>query len=214
MKRPHAMLAIALLGGASLIGACRAGPSTPANASVATPEASSSGTGLVANAIDHALDKATTELHDQNITISDHDTGAPDAAITPQGDLLIGGKAVATTATQRATLLDYRQQIVDIGSQGIAIGRQGAALGMKAAGEALAAVFSGQSEDGVQKQIEAQAQGIKRSAVKICDRLPALMSTQQELAASLPAFKPYATMTRHDIEKCRKDALDHHASDD
>ena len=35
--------------------------------------------------------------------------------------------------------------------------------------------------------------------------LPALLSSQQALAASLPAFKPYARMTQSDIDDCGKD---------
>jgi hypothetical protein len=30
------------------------------------------------------------------------------------------------------------------------------------------------------------------------------MQTQQQLAASLPDFKPYATMTQKDVEDCGK----------
>ncbi|MGH8235108.1 MAG: hypothetical protein ACREPU_13080 [Rhodanobacteraceae bacterium] len=155
------------------------------------------------------MDRASEKLRTENITISDRDdTGSlPKAQITPQGDLLIAGNAVSITPAQRSMLLDYRRQVVAIATQGMAIGKQGAALGMHAAGEALAGVFSGKSKEQIQQQVQAQASGIKRSAARLCARLPGLMTSQQKLAASLPEFRPYATMTQKNIDDCRKDAL-------
>ncbi len=54
--------------------------------------------------------------------------------------------------------------------------------------------------------IQAEAQKIKAQARKLCDRLPAMHATQQQLAAALPEFRPYATMTEEDIADCRKDS--------
>ena len=42
-------------------------------------------------------------------------------------------------------------------------------------------------------------------ALALCKQLPSMLTTQQQLAASLPEFKPYATMTQHDIDDCGKD---------
>lgn len=178
-----------------------------APAAPASGGASASSTSFViGSAIDHALDRADAKLRTQNITISDHDhqNARPKAEITPDGDLLIDGKAVALTPAQRTEVLAYREQVVQIGEEGIAIGKQGAALGMQATGAALAAVFSGKSEQQVRQQVEAQASGIRQSAMKICDRLPALQTTQQKLAIDVPAFRPYATLTQKDIDDCRK----------
>ncbi|HEX7371029.1 MAG TPA: hypothetical protein VF284_12195 [Rhodanobacteraceae bacterium] len=171
------------------------------------PTASSSS--LIGNAIDHAMDRAAVKLHTQDITISDNGgaIGQPKAQITPAGDLLIAGKAVSLTPAQRAEVLAYRQQLIAIGEQGIAVGKQGATLGMNAAGAALAGAFSGKSEQQIRQRVEAQASGIREAAAKICDRLPALMASQQKLAVDVPAFKPYATMTQDEIDRCRSDAL-------
>ena len=186
------------------LAACSPGnaPASPASASASA----SSTPFVIGSVIDHALDRADAKLRTQNITISDHDVqnAKPKAEITPDGDLLIAGKAVALTPAQRTQVLAYREQVIQIGQQGIAIGKQGAALGMHATGAALAAVFSGKSEQQVRQQVEAQASGIRQSAMKICDRLPALKTTQQKLAVDVPAFKPYATMTQKDIDDCRK----------
>jgi len=192
---------------AAALAACSSGnaPASPASASASA----SSTPFVIGSVIDHALDRADAKLRTENITISDHDVqnAKPKAEITPDGDLLIAGKAVALTPAQRTEVLAYREQVIQIGQQGIAIGKQGAALGMHATGAALAAVFSGKSEQQIRQHVEAQASGIRKAAAKICDRLPAMMATQQKLATDVPAFKPYATMTQQDIVDCHRNAL-------
>jgi ABC-type Fe3+-hydroxamate transport system substrate-binding protein len=132
----------------------------------------------------------------------------PKGEITPQGDLLIDGKAVAINADQRAMLLEYRTHVIALAETGMEIGVQGADLAAKAMGEAFKGIFSGKSEKDIEKTVEAEADKIKLSAAKLCQRLPAMMTSQQKLAASLPAFKPYATMTQEDIDNCMKDSED------
>jgi len=205
---------------AAVLAACGSGnaPASPTSSAASASSAPS----LIASVVDHALDRAETKLRTENITISGKDgivvmsdtdtndnraSGLPKAQITPRGDLLISGKPVALTPAQRAMLLDYRRQLIGIGTQGIAIGKQGAALGMNAASEAIAGVFSGKPEQQIRQHVEAKASGIREAAAKLCDRMPALMSSQQKLAAALPAFRPYATLTPAKIDECRKDAL-------
>lgn len=207
---------------AAALAACGSG-NAPASPASSTASASSTSS-LIASVVDHALDRAETRLRTRNITISGNDgivvlsdtdttsddnraSRLPKAQITPQGDLLINDKPVAITPAQRAMLLDYRQQLIEIGAQGIAIGKQGAALGMNAASEAIAGVFSGKPEQEIRRHVEAKASGIREAAAKLCDRMPVLMESQQKLAAALPVFKPYATLTPVKIDQCRKDAL-------
>lgn len=192
----------------AVLTACSAGQPT---SSTHASSAASSSNSFVANAIDHAMDKASAELASKNITISNNDDSAPHAEITPQGDLLIAGKPVSLTPAQRKEMLAYRGQIVEIARAGIAIGRQGATLGINAATEAIAGAFSGESDQQVRRRVEAKASGIRQAAAKICDQLPPLMASQQKLAADVPAFKPYANLTPEKIGECRKDAL--HDSD-
>ncbi|HVX04372.1 MAG TPA: hypothetical protein VHA71_04535 [Rhodanobacteraceae bacterium] len=217
MRKPS-MLCIASL--AAALAACGSG-SAPASPGSSAASASSTPS-LIAGVVDRALERAETKLRNENITISGNDgivvlsdssssdtraSGLPRAQITPQGELLIGDKPVALTPGQRAMLLDYRRQLIEIGAQGIAIGKQGAALGMSAAREAIAGAFSGKPEQEIRQRVEAKASGIREAAAKLCDRMPALMESQQKLAAALPAFKPYATLTEAKIDECRKDAL-------
>ncbi|HEY1139668.1 MAG TPA: DUF2884 family protein, partial [Lysobacter sp.] len=156
--------------------------------------------------------------HGVSVFSDDENDKRPKAEITPKGDLLIDGKTVAITAQQRAMLLEYRAHIIGVAESGMEIGVQGADLAAKAMGEAFKGIFSGKSDKDIEKSVDAQAEGIKQAAAKLCGRLPAMMASQQQLAASLPEFKPYATMTQEDIDECMKEndkhAEMHHASHD
>ena len=200
LRRPAALLLVPAL---VLLSACNS-PSPGA-----TPSAPAS---PLANVIDHALDQASAKLNTHNMTLDDDHGRVPDAAITPQGDLLIAGKPVALTPAQRSDVLAYRQQLIDTGQAGLAVGKQGAQLGAHAASEAIAGALSGQSSAQIRARVEAQATGVREAAVRICDLLPAMLDSQQKLATAVPAFKPYATLTPAKIDKCRKDAL--HDTDD
>jgi hypothetical protein len=132
-------------------------------------------------------------------------SGHPPATITRSGDLLIDGKPVAVNAEQHALLVAYRAQLGAIGAQGLEVGKQGAALGVKAAGDALAGVFSGDTEH-VGEHIEAQADKLKQEALKICQQVMALRQAQDALAQQLPAFRPYASLDARDIYDCEDSA--------
>ena len=84
------------------------------------------------------------------------------------------------------------------------IGVQGADLATKAMGEAFKGIFSGKSEKEIEKSVEAEAAKIKMAPPKLCGRLPAMMASQQKLAAAVPEFRPYATMTQDDIDDCTR----------
>lgn len=158
--------------------------------------------GMLGKVVREATDKARDELATNNIDLDA--TGQPKAQIAPNGDFIVGGKPVAIDDAQRKLLLEYRAGITAIAAAGIDIGVQGADLAGKAVTEALAGVFTGKSDE-VEKKIEGHAEGIKQAAVKLCEKLPALLDTQNRLAASLPAFKPYASMSQQDIDDCNKD---------
>jgi hypothetical protein len=210
MKHIHT-LALATVFSAALLG-CSEPPAPPA-APGESPK------GFIGRQVEKAITEARQELRTQNISINDgfnlnvngkqvhsSDAGLPKAEITPQGDLLIDGKAVALDAGQRERLLAYRGHLIGIAEAGMAIGAQGADI----AGEALAgvagAIFGGkEGEQAFEQRMEAQGKKIEAEAVKLCTLLPGLLASQQSLAASLPAFKPYARMTQQDIDDCGKD---------
>jgi len=201
MNTVRSIASIALLGSLSMLVACGANRAPDSEVSVKKEEKS-----IISQAVTEAIAEARQEIKQGNITISEHGENLPKAEITPKGDLLIAGRAVAITPAQRTLLLEHRAHIVAIAESGMEIGVQGADLATKAMGEALKGVLTGKSEQEIEKSVEAEASGIKASAAKLCDRLPAMMASQQALAAALPEFRPYATMDQRDIDDCMKDA--------
>jgi len=202
-----------------LLGACGDRSSTqPApSASAAKPAPDT----VIGRSVEKAMDKARAKLATENISLTNFhvsgnnkgivvttddqtDDTRPKAEITPQGDLLIDGHKIEANAQQHALLMQYRKQIEGIASAGMDIGVQGAELGVKAATEAIKGIFSGNPDD-VEQRVEAEAEQIKLSARKLCDQLPAMLDTQTALAATMPEFRPYATMDQEDIDDCYDD---------
>jgi len=206
-----------------LAGACnRHDNAAPQAASAVDAKAGEAHT-VIGKAVEREIEKARVELRKGNIgiggngidvKINGHQYGRkgehddrPRAEISPAGDLLVDGKAVVVTPAQRALLLEYRGQVLGVAEAGMAIGAKGADIAGDAIGGAIASIFSGDTDE-MEKRVEAKAEKLKQEAKVLCGRLPAMMATQQKLAASLPAFKPYATMTQEDIDDCADDIED------
>ncbi len=151
------------------------------------------------------IDQAARLIAEENMQLQAD--GKPDAEITPAGDLLIGGKAVALSAGQRALLAEHRTQLVGIATEGVQIGRQGVDLAGKAMKSALFAVLTG-NEARFERKVEAEAAKIEASALKLCDRLPALLASQSAVSDAVPEFKPYARVEQSDIAECARDVAD------
>jgi hypothetical protein len=157
---------------------------------------------------DNELDAASRKLTTDNVTLTaDAGSNVPKAAITPQGDLLIAGKPVALTRQQRQEVSAYRAQHIEIAREGIEIGHAGIEVGRHAVAPMVLAALFGESDDKIQASMNKRLAGVRAATAKLCDRLPQILAAQQQLAADLPAFKPYATMTQKDIDDCREDAL-------
>jgi hypothetical protein len=201
-----------------LLGACNpasppAAATQPAARSTTTPAQPQTALGRM---VDNGVREARIELEKSNIDIDGHvsirvgddhhaverNPNLPSAQITPQGDLLIEGKAVAVTPQQRALLLTYRGQIIDVAEAGMSMGVQGADLAGKAVSEVLGSVFSGKGED-FGKRMEAEGKKLEAQGKQLCAQLEPMRATQQQLAASLPEFMPYASMTADVIVDCR-----------
>ncbi len=206
-----------------MLGACNQSSTTPASDAPAAPDAT-----VAADAPKSALGKAVAkgmrqareELETNNLSLNggvhiskngkgvwggDKKDGLPKAEITPKGDLLIEGKAVAINSSQRGMLLDYRHDVIDVAEAGMDIGTQASELASKAVAEGLASIFDSDSKKGFEQRMEAEGKKIEVSARKLCDRLPAMLDSQDKLAASLPEFKPYASMTQEDVDDCMDD---------
>ncbi len=208
-----------------LLGACNPSSTAPSPQPAVNQSSSSNSTAstpdtMIGRAMDKGMRQAREELEKGNIDISggvhfhgringrqighddDNDSHLPKAEITPHGDLLIEDKPVTITPTQRGLLLAYRHQIIGIAGAGMAMGTKGVDLAGQAVTQALGSVCGGES-DKVKRDLEAQGKKLEVEAKLLCDRMPPMLATQQKLAASLPAFKPYARMTREDIDDCK-----------
>ena len=213
-------LALSLLLPLAACGQSQQGDRQP-GASASTAQAAGDGSAnasssWIAGKIGTAMQQATQELATRNIDVDNVHVGdghdrrptGPKAEITPQGDLLIAGKKVAATPAQQVLLLDYRKQIVSIAEAGMDIGTQGADLGLQASKSAIWGALSGKSDKQVEAAIKPQTDRIRAAALQLCQRLPALLASQQQLAAAMPEFRPYATMQQKDVEDCGKETTD------
>ena len=163
------------------------------------------------------IEQAKKELVTKDISLGNihighgphpQDGSVPKAVITPQGALLIAGKPIDATPEQHAMLVNYREQLIGIAEAGMDIGAQGADIGVSAAKQAILGAFTGKSDKEIEASIKPQTDKIQAAALLLCKRLPDVLVSQQKLAAALPAFKPYATMTQQDVDDCGKDMKD------
>lgn len=130
----------------------------------------------------------------------------PKGEITPKGDLLVDGKAIAVDATQRRQLLDYRARVIDIAKAGIDAGEHAAMLVIDATDVSLFHLIVGGLTGSLERRIEASVKrDIQPAVLQICRQLPQLRDSQQALAASVPEFRPYATLDDDDVEDCEND---------
>ena len=138
----------------------------------------------------------------------------PRAEITPQGDFLIEGKRQAIDAGQRRQLLVYRGQVIDVAGNGIEIGQRSAEAALNAVGNgSWAGLMFGAMTGSLERRVERTVmQEIEPAVRQLCRRLPALRDTQQRLAATLPQFRPYATLEADDVADCEKDVRNEFAS--
>ena len=199
-----------------VLAACNA-PAPPAPPATQDPSGGQSASPQTAlgRQVERAMAEARREMATENISLNDglkigpqmhrkDQSNLPKAEITPAGDLLVEGQAVAIDAAQRALLLKYRGHITALAEAGMALGVKGADLGMQAAGAAISGIFTGKT-DQIEQRVEAEAGKIEVEARKLCAGLAPMLATQTQLAASLPAFVPYARLTQADVDDCLRD---------
>ena len=142
----------------------------------------------------------------QHITIQAGRVGAnaPDgttAWIDAAGALTINGKDVDLNAEQRLLTTSYYTTATGIRSDGVAVGKAGAAVAGKAVSSVIQGLASGKPDD-IGPRIEAEAKNVEDKAMLLCRRVGELQATQDALAASLPAFVPYATIKGNEFDDC------------
>lgn len=120
-----------------------------------------------------------------------HALGHPNAYVSRDGDLSIGGKPVAVTPAQRRLLQGYYRQARTTTTSGEAMGKQGIALAMRGVGNAVASIFD-KNADAADKSVDTESKKIGNTAAALCANINALDATQHAIAAQIPAFAPYA----------------------
>lgn len=170
--------------------------------------------------------KARVELDSENLSLdqglhfgkhgkkkSAREDSLPAAQITPKGDFLVDGKTVAIDTRQRQQLLDYRGQVIGIARIGIDGGEHAAMAALDATDVSLFGLIVGGLSGSLERRVEASVkQHVVPLVQQICRRLPQVLESQQELAISLPQFRPYASLERGDIEDCEREVLNEFAS--
>lgn len=127
----------------------------------------------------------------------------PKAEITPAGDFLIEGEAVAIDPLQRDALLAYRHQVIDIARAGIDIGEQSANAALDAVDQGLFRLMFGAMTGSLERRLEKTIRQTVEPGVRgICQRLPEVFDAQQRLGEAVPKFRPYATLRADDIDDC------------
>lgn len=208
--------------GTDTAGANQAAMPAAAAAEASDPQSRNPATtdrGLLGAQIDSTFSDARAAMREGNLSLNSgpdiqiggtpvHGRTAdlPQAEITPRGDLLIEGQTVAITPAQRQRLLDYRERVLAIADAGIDVGARGAGIAGTAVLGIPALIFGGdQGREAYEAQMQAEGERIQAATRRLCAQMPPLYASQQRLAASLPAFRPYATMAQIDADKCIKD---------
>lgn len=134
---------------------------------------------------------------------TDADRALPRAEITPRGDFLLDGTAVAIDADQRRQLLAYRRQVIAVAQAGIDIGEVAALAAVDSVDRGVVSLLVGSMTGSMQRQIKRTVRdSVGPGVAKICEAMPALHVSQQQLAADLPEFRPYARLEARDGERC------------
>ncbi|WP_168171180.1 DUF2884 family protein [Rhodanobacter sp. B04] len=134
-------------------------------------------------------------LRNDEVTL--HVQSTPDAVINAAGDLSIDQRSTAVNAAQRALLQDYYRNVVAVNEDGIVTGKAGAAIAGQAIKSVVKGIASGNT-DSIDKDINAKSQKVTQEALKICQDLTNIKTTQDSLAVQLAAFKPYAGIIKAD----------------
>lgn len=163
------------------------------------------------------LAKARAELETENLEVGDNlhfgtsgrhkpAGNLPKAEISRSGDFLIDGKAQTLDAAQRRELLAYRSLIIDIAKAGIDLGERAAQAALDSVDRGMFSLLVGAMTGSLERRVEKQTrETVQPLALQLCRRLPEVRASQQRLAASVPKFRPYATLEASDAENCESD---------
>lgn len=141
-------------------------------------------------------------LSDTRIAVHAH-AGA-DAFVSANGELVIDGKPVALDAAQAQIVARYFASAMALRNDAVKTGVAGASTAATAITSVAVGLASG-NPDSIDAKVNASAAKVDAAANKVCDDLQMLAKAQDELAAALPQFKPYATIQPREVDDCKSD---------
>lgn len=147
-----------------------------------------------------SVDGQRIDVHAGRVSIRDR--GGSTAEIKGNGDLGIAGKTVPLTPAQRVLTTRYFTQAQVIVFDGKQTGWAGAHMAGSVVGSLFSALFHDDSRI-IEDTAHAQAARLDGQVDRLCGAIGALRVTQDQLAARLPAFVPYAAITQRSVSGCR-----------
>lgn len=139
-------------------------------------------------------------LDDSHIAV--HAPGLADAVVTASGDLNIAGKPVILNAAQVQIAARYFASAMQLRNDAVKTG----AAGVSTATTAIASVAEGLASgnpDSIDARVNASAAKVDAAANRVCADVRALTQVQNDLAAALAQFQPYATIAAHEVNDCK-----------
>ena len=138
----------------------------------------------------------------QNNQVALQIDGIPTAAFGSAGDLSIDSKPVSITPADQGLLVLYYQSVLAAATEMRSAGAQSGLSALKNTfkGDSNASDGKKPAEEGTQKEYRIQ--------LKICQDEANIKTVQDQLAAQLPAFRPYGNIVSGDsVAKCQKNAM-------
>ncbi len=141
-------------------------------------------------------------LDDSHIAV--HARGLADAVVGASGTLSIAGTPTTLNAGQAEIAARYFSSALALRNDAMKTGAAGASTAATAIASVAVGLASG-NPDSIDAKVNASAAKVQAAADRVCADVLALTQAQDDLAASLPQFKPYATIATHEADDCKSD---------
>ena len=139
-------------------------------------------------------------LDDSHLAV--HAPGRADAIVSASGALSIADTPVTVNAAQAQIAARYFTSAVALRDDAMKTGAAGASTAATAIASVAVGLASG-NPDSIDAKVNASAAKVEAAADRVCTDVQALTQAQNELAAALPQFKPYATIAAHEVNDCK-----------
>ncbi len=131
-----------------------------------------------------------------------HAPGRTDAIVSASGTLSIAGTPVTVNVVQAQIAARYFASALALRNDAMKTGAAGASTAATAIASVAEGLASG-NPDSIDAKVNASAAKVEAAANRVCADVRALAQAQNELAAALPQFKPYATIAAHEVNDCK-----------